>query len=46
MGMRVVDLAVKAVAGAAPGYSETTATPVLTKQLIEDNKDPMLQYVR
>jgi ABC-type sugar transport system substrate-binding protein len=46
MGMRSVDLAIDAVTNHKTGFSITTETPVLTKDMIEANKDPVLQYVR
>jgi D-allose transport system substrate-binding protein len=46
MGMRSVEMAMDAVATHKTGLSETTATPVLTKELIDANKDPVLTYVR
>ncbi len=46
MGMRSVDLAIDAVTNHKTGVSEVTQTPVLTRALIQDNKDPVLQYVR
>jgi D-allose transport system substrate-binding protein len=46
MGMRSVELAMDSVATHKTGLSEITATPVLTKDMIEANKDPSLQYVR
>ena len=46
MGLRSVDLAIEATAAHTTGRTETTATPVLTKELIEANKDPILRYVR
>ena len=46
MGMRSVELAMNAVATHRLGQSEITATPVLTKEMLEAKKDPLLQYVR
>jgi D-allose transport system substrate-binding protein len=46
MGMRSVELAIDAVTNHTTGKSEITATPVLTKDLLEANKDPVLKYVR
>jgi D-allose transport system substrate-binding protein len=46
MGMRSVELIVDAVTSHKTGRSETTATPVLTKDMIEAKKDPVLQYIR
>ncbi len=46
MGMRSVDLIIDAVTNNKTGVSEITETPVLTKKLLEENKDPILQYVR
>ncbi len=44
MGMRAVDLIIEATERKKTGLSETTATPVLTKELIKTNKDPLLKY--
>jgi hypothetical protein len=46
MGMRSVELAMDAAANHTTGHSETTATPVLTKDMLDANTDPMLRYVR
>jgi ABC-type sugar transport system substrate-binding protein len=46
MGMRSVELITDTGANRTTGHSETTATPVLTKEMLETNTDPMLRYVR
>ncbi len=46
MGKRSVELAIDASTSHKTGQSETTATPVLTKELLQSNSDPVLQYVR
>lgn len=46
MGMRSVELAIDAVTTHKTGVSEITMTPVLTRDLIETNNEPALQYVR
>lgn len=46
VGSRSVDLVTNAVTSHKTGVSVTTETPVLTKDLITANKDPLLHYVR
>lgn len=46
MGKRSVELALQAARGSLHGYTEFTPTPTLTKELLETNKDPILQYLR
>jgi D-allose transport system substrate-binding protein len=46
MGKRAVELALEGQDGKMTGKTEITPTPVLTKDLLNANKDPMLQYVR
>ena len=46
MGKRSVELALQAARGSLHGYTEFTPTPTLTKELLENNKDPILQYLR
>lgn len=46
MGKRVVELALESVANPTAEIIETTPTPILTKEMLDANKDPMLQYVR
>lgn len=47
IGRRSVELAMEAVGNPAKtGVTETTPTPVLSKNVLETNKDPLLKYVR
>ncbi|MDR3423478.1 MAG: substrate-binding domain-containing protein [Alphaproteobacteria bacterium] len=46
IGKRAVELGVEVVKNGKTGIVEVTATPVLTKAMIEANTDPVLHYVR
>ncbi|MDD3182015.1 MAG: substrate-binding domain-containing protein [Alphaproteobacteria bacterium] len=46
MGKRSVELALESYHKSQTGITETTPMPVLTKEKMEANTDPLLQYVR
>ena len=46
MGMRAIEDSKKALAGEKVPEFDTVPTLVLTKDVIEVNKEPMLQYVK
>lgn len=46
VGKRAVELAIAAVKNKTTGVTKTVATPILTKTVIQADKDPLLQYVR
>lgn len=46
MGKRSVELAIESAQGKAPHKMEVTASPVLTKDMLDANQDPLLKYVR
>lgn len=46
MGKRAVELALQAAHGELKDFTEFTSTPTLTKEVLEKNEDPNLQYLR
>lgn len=46
MGKRAVEMSVEAASKQMKGYSEFTAVPVLTKEILEKKEDPNLAYLR
>ena len=46
VGKRSVEMAIEAVKGKLDGKTERTPLLTLTKEVLEANKDPLLQYVR
>jgi D-allose transport system substrate-binding protein len=46
MGQRAVELSLEALSGRVHERTEYIPTPLLTKEMLKANTDPILQYVK